>query len=254
MNISIFYRSTAAISLNGSIAALIPAGLIVVGNLLFFGLPDIMLLALPFFVYSFVCFHLYLYRMRQSFSTEKNIIDRLENKGDSLSEARHLLIIPQPTQSPELHFFFQNGLFAGKIKRQHNFGLSRFWYGRAYTLFNEQGKEAGYFKVRDKNIEAYDQKNNYLGYFKKDKNKKQLFNKNGRPVCSIEGSNQFMDEKVIAQNRQQAARLRRGWMRVQWLALFPDPNTPVLSFSEALSEKDKLLTMSLLVQEFFIER
>jgi hypothetical protein len=63
-----------------------------------------------------------------------------------------------------------------------------------------------------------------------------------------------MDEKVLDPSRQQVGRLRRGWMPLEWSNRFPESNTPVLSFSEGFSEKDKLLRMAFLINEFFIER
>jgi hypothetical protein len=254
MNISIYYRETAAISLNGSIAALVPAGLIIVGNLLIFDSRQIMFLTIPFFMLSFVCFHFYLFRMRQSFSTERNIVMRQEYIGNSLFDAPHLLVFYHSTQSPELHFFFPNGHNAGKIERRHKKGISLLWDGKAYGLCNQHGQEVGFFKVKGKTVEVYDRKNEYLGCFGKGKNCKQLFDSEGKSICYIEGSNLFMDEKVLNNDHKQAARLRRGWMRVQWLDLFPNPNTPVLSFSASISDQDKLLIMSFLFHEFFIER
>jgi hypothetical protein len=43
-------------------------------------------------------------------------------------------------------------------------------------------------------------------------------------------------------------------MPVEWSSVFPEPNTPVLSLSENLTEKDKLLRMSFLINEYFIDR
>lgn len=71
---------------------------------------------------------------------------------------------------------------------------------------------------------------------------------------AVEGSSIFMDEKVFTQENRPIGRLRRGWMPLEWSELFPEPNTPVLSFTEVMSEKDKLLRMSFIVNEYFIER
>jgi hypothetical protein len=76
----------------------------------------------------------------------------------------------------------------------------------------------------------------------------------GESIGSVEGSRYFMDERVLSKTRQQVGQLRRGWMPVEWEGRFPESNTPVLSLAENLSEKDKLLRMSFLINEFFIER
>lgn len=251
MNISRFYQDSAALSLNGSIATLAPAGLIIVGNLLFIKRPELMVMALPFFIYSFVSFHFYLFRMKQSFAIGKNMVDNLENNGRSLFDVPYLLVLFQKTQTPELKFFFPNGLLAGTLTRDRK---TKFSLGRTYTLYNEDEEKMGCFSVKHNRIAVYDLGKRYIGCFETKKNKKLLYDANKKLFCVIDGSSIFMDEKVLTSNWQVAARLRRGWMRVQWLELFPDPNTPVLSFSEHLSEKDKLLIMGFLIHEFFILR
>ena len=52
MKINEYYRDTANLNLNGSIAALIPAIIIVAGNLFFIKNNEIMILMIPFLIYS----------------------------------------------------------------------------------------------------------------------------------------------------------------------------------------------------------
>jgi hypothetical protein len=61
-----------------------------------------------------------------------------------------------------------------------------------------------------------------------------------------------MDERMNDNHGRQLIRLQKGWMPVEWSNLFPEPNTPVLSFSKSISDKEKLLRMSFLVHEFLI--
>jgi hypothetical protein len=251
MNISRYYQDSAALSLNGSIVSLGPAAFIIVGNLLFINRPELMVMAMPFFIYSFISFHFYLFRMRQSFTIGKTFVDRLENNSHSLFDDPYLLVLFQKTQSPELKFFFSNGLLAGTIRRARK---TKFSLGKAYTLHYDDGTKMGFFTVKSNRVAVYDLVRNYIGYVEVRKNKKLLYDANEKLIYYIEGSTIFMDEKVVTNSQQVAARLRRGWMRVQWHELFPDPNTPVLSFREHLSEKDKLLIMGFLIHEFFIIR
>lgn len=60
MKINEYYRDTAHMHLNGSIASLVPTIMIVIGNLSVFKNNDIMLLAIPFLIYSFISFQIYL--------------------------------------------------------------------------------------------------------------------------------------------------------------------------------------------------
>jgi ACR3 family arsenite efflux pump ArsB len=59
MKIDDFYRNVARINLNGSILALIPAIFIVGGNFVFLQNNQIMLLVIPFLIYSIINFQLY---------------------------------------------------------------------------------------------------------------------------------------------------------------------------------------------------
>ena len=120
-------------------------------------------------------------------------------------------------------------------------------------------RPVGYFIVNQLTIEVYDQNKKYIGCFEKEKGswmkkKKEIIDELGCSIGSVEGSRTFMDERVLNQSNQQVGRLRRGWMPVEWSGRFPEANTPVLSLSESLSEKDKLLRMSFLINEYFIER
>ncbi|MEH7014357.1 hypothetical protein V7087_26710 [Neobacillus niacini] len=261
MKIHEFYRGSANITLNGSIAALVPAIIIGVGNLYYFHNKQIMLLMIPFVVYSFISFQIYLYRLKQAIAIDRNMPQMTSNY-HSLFEARHLVVVFMNQQESSVHLFYPDGHQAGMIKRYRQKGFYLFRKPRIYALYNNQNQPVGFFKIKKVKsliIEVYDHNKRYLGCFEKDrvtwlKTKKEMLDESGRYVGSVEGSNYFMDERVLDQSRQQVGRLRRGWMPVEWNSRFPEPNTPVLSLSENLSEKDKLLRMSFLINEYFIER
>ncbi|MBT2699263.1 hypothetical protein J7E79_17920 [Bacillus sp. ISL-40] len=258
MKINEYYRDTAHLNLNGSIAALIPAVMIVAGNLSIIKNKEIMILTIPFLIYSLICFQIYLFRIRQSISIDRNMANS-KRIGESLFETRHLLVLFLNTNSPRLLLYFPDGHLAGMIKRFHNQGLKKLRITKIYALYNLDNDAIGYFKVNGKKIEVFDHKRHYLGCFEKRKldwrtNKKELLDSKGRFIGAVEGSYTFMDEQVINKNDLPDGRLRRGWMPVEWSPLFPEPNTPVLSLRETLSEEDKLLRMSFIVNEYFIER
>jgi hypothetical protein len=261
MKINEYYRDTANLNLNGSIAALIPALIIVTGNLSIINKKEIMLLTIPFIIYSLVSFQIYLFRKRQSISIHRNLANSRNNR-NSLFEARHVLVLFLNTNSSQIQLYFPDGHLAGMIKRFRGKGVRKLSLSKIYALYNLENEVIGYFKVSGRKfikIEVFNHKRQYLGRFEKRKldwrkNKKQLLDSNGRYIGVVEGSSIFMDEQLINNNSQQESRLRRGWMPVEWSPIFPEPNTPVLSFREALSEKDKLLRMSLLINEYFLER
>lgn len=261
MKIYEYYRDTANLNLNGSIAALVPTIMIVTVNLSIIKHRDFMLSAMPFLIYSIISFQLYLFRMRQSLEISRNLV----NSGrinQSIFEARHLLVLYMNTQSSYLHLYFPDGHLAGMVKKYRGNGWERLKPSKTYALYNYDQVVLGFFKIkgrRSSKIDVFSRNRRFLGRFEKKnlgwrKYKKELFDGLGRFVGAIEGSSIFMDEQVMDLGQQQVGRLRRGWMPLEWSPLFPEPNTPVLSLKETLSEEDKLLRMSLLINEYFIER
>jgi hypothetical protein len=261
MKIHEYYRGSANITLNGSIAALVPAIIIGVGNLYYFQNKQIMILMIPFIVYSLISFQIYLFRVRQSVSIERNMT-QLQSKFQNIFEARHLVVVFMNHQQPCLHLFFPDGHRAGMIKKYKQKGLFLFRKPRIYALYNNLGQIVGFYKIKKLKrivMEVYDRNMNFVGCYEKEKlswlkSKIEMMDENGHFIGVVEGSAYYMDERVYNQSRQQVGRLRRGWMPVEWSSVFPEPNTPVLSLSETLTEKDKLLRMSFLINEYFIER
>ncbi|MBS4216017.1 MULTISPECIES: hypothetical protein [Neobacillus] len=263
MRIDQHYRASANLSLNGSIAAILPATLIITGNFSFSKTNEIMLLSIPFILYSFFAFQLYLFRMKQSQSIHRNLLlVKKENPAHSLFEARHLLLLHVQTFSPRLQLFLPNGNLAASIEKKSGGGLSFFNRIKTFTLYNSHEEAVGFFKVKDSKflkIEVFDRNWNYLGCMEKRKiswnnSKKELLDVDGKYIGAVEGSALYMDELVLNKGDRLEVRLRKGWMPLEWSRLFPNPNTPVLTFAESLTKEDKLLRMSFLINEYFIER
>jgi len=261
MRINKYYRDTANINLNGSIAALVPTFMIVAINLSIIKHREIMLCTITFIIFSLINFHFYLFRMKQSIGISRNLV-KSGSINQSIFEARHLLVLYMNTQSSRLLLYFPDGHLAGIVKKYRGSGWARLKPTRTYALYNSDNEALGFFKVNGRKsitIDVFGRNRYFLGRFDKRilgwrKAQKELFDDVGRYVGAIEGSSVFMDEKVLDHRHQDVGRLRRGWMPLEWSPLFPEPNTPILSFSEALSEEDMLLRMSFLINEYFIER
>ncbi|GHH98336.1 hypothetical protein [Neobacillus kokaensis] len=260
MKINDYYRDAAHLNLNSSIAALFLISILVAVNLSFFQNEIIFTLTIPFFLYSFFCFQLYLLRKRQAMTINRNMGARwIKEKEQSFFSASHLLVLYDQTQGPSLHFYYPDGHLAGNIKKYHPKGVRKLNLTKFYILYNSNNKAIACFRVKGKKIEVFDKERIYLGCLKKTKLKwlkctRELFDSKGNCIGSVVGSSIFMDEKLVDQENMQVLRLRRGWMPVEWSLLFPEPNTPVLSFSGKLSVQDKLLRMSFLINEYFMER
>ncbi len=254
MKINEFYRGSASATLNGSIAALVPAMIIGVGNLYYFQNKQIMLLTIPFIVYSLISFQLYLFRMKQSIFIGRNIMHS-QSYYQSIFDARHFVVVYINLQESSVHLYFPDGYRAGIIRKYRQKGFFR--KPRIYALYNGKNEAVGFYKVtklKSLKIEVFDRNKKYLGCYEKEKGRKELLEASGKFIGAVEGATNYMDEKIFDQSRQQVGRLRRGWMPVEWSGRFPESNTPVLSLSESLSDEDKLLRMSFLINEYFIER
>lgn len=255
MKIFEYYQTIAKVSLNGSIAALIPAILILGGNLLLFHNQQIMGLTIPFLIYSLICFQIYLLRMKQSFMIKENMpAKRIPYQ--SLFKARHLLVVYLNIQFPRIVLYFPDGMPAGELRKYRDEGSTILNRTRIYALYNQTNQIKGFYKIiGNKKIEVFNDKNAYLGCFDKTVNGNgEFLNASGKIIGQGEGALFFMDECNCDNAGQQVIKLRRGWMPVEWSSFFPDPNTPVLTFLKPISEKEKLLRMSFLINEFFIKR
>ncbi|OIK09578.1 hypothetical protein BIV60_23585 [Bacillus sp. MUM 116] len=258
MKIDKYYRDAACVSLNGSIAALVPAVLIIIVDLSFFRNKEIMMLTIPFLIYSFISFQIYLFKVRQAIFIKRNML-KSSSFYHSIFETEHLLAVYLPKR---LQFFFPDGHLAGEIKKYRGKKFCFPVFSKIYALYDFNHQLIGIYKVKQgkhKKIEVFDRNKAYQGYYQirklnMRKFKKELFDTNERFIGAVEGASLFMDEKIINSANRQLGRLRRGWMPLEWSKFFPEPNTPVLSFSEGISEQDKLLQMSFLINEYFIER
>jgi hypothetical protein len=261
MKIHDFYRETANVHLNASIVALVPAIIIVAANISFFQNKQIMILTIPFFIYSVICYQFYHFRKRQAVSIGR-YMPASKSSFQSLFESRHLLVVFMNTFSSKVYLYFPTGHLAGTIRKYRKIGMNVFRKPTIYALYSLDDQVIAFYKIIGKRltkIEVYNQNMEYLGCFEKEndallKSKKSLIGEKGEFIGVVEGSRYFMDEQVFNESNQQEGRLRRGWMPVEWRYLFPEPNTPVLTLDENLDDKGKLLRMSFLINEYYIER
>lgn len=256
MKISDFYRDAATLSLNGSIAALFPAILIVGGNLSFFHNETIFTFVIPFLFYSFVSFQIYLAKKTKSLWIGQNM-QFAPSLYQSIFSTNHLLIMFLNSTTPRLLLFFPDGYQAGEIRKYKGKGIG--FFSKMYALYNSEHKVIGYFKISKEKIGVFNDKKEYIGCYRKSKlgilkNKKQLLDASGKIIAAVEGSKTFMDEKVLDKENKPISRLRRGWMPLEWDRYFPEPNTPVLTFTHESKDHDKLLEMSCLIHEYFVVR
>lgn len=262
MKIDEYYRNVARINLNGSMLALIPAILIVGGNFVFFQNKQIMLLVIPFLLYSIINFQLYIRKWKQAMIVGRNLPES-NFPYPSIFSSEQFLLLFYNTFSPRLMIFFPDGTLAGEINKYTEMGRRHKDSYLSFALYDFHKELVCSFKVDEKKqpkIRVFNQENEYLGCLEKskqflgNKKKRELLNQEGRFIAAVEGSPLYMDERIVNSHNLQIGRLQRGWMPVEWTSYVLDPNTPVLTLSKELSEKDKLLQLSFLIDEFFIKR
>jgi hypothetical protein len=262
MKIDEYYRNVARINLNGSILALIPAILIVGTNFVIFQNKQVMLFVIPFLLYSFINFQLYIRKMQQAFIIGKNLPESKLSAISFFSSEQYLLYFYN-TLSPRLMIFFPDGNLAGEIKKYREKGQMLEGFSKTFALYDFNKEIICFFGIIGKKhmkIEVFNQDHVYLGCLEKSnqffvkKHKRELLNGDGRFIAAIEGSPLYMDEQIVDSYNLQIGRLQRGWMPVEWNSYILDPNTPVLSLSNEILEKDKFLQLSFLIDEFFIKR
>ncbi|NHM29357.1 hypothetical protein [Neobacillus terrae] len=262
MKIYEYYRDSANLTLNGGLLALFPAMFIVLGNILILHQKILMLLCIPFIVYSVLSYQLYRNKTRDGKSIKKNML----SKGTSYPHlfcSQHLLVLFLPAITPSVKLFYPDGNLAGEISPISR-KLSDFMNStRRYILTDQNSSVRGSYRVKNNNslvIEVWNEMGEYAGKYQKRKRpgfkkvKKELFEGNGCFLAEIKGAAFFMDEQIIMPDNESIGRLRRGWMPVEWSSIFPDSNTPVLTLNPNKNSNINLLAISVLINEFFIER
>lgn len=262
MRMDDYYRNVAKISLNASIAALLPAILIVIGNLTFFHHQQVMMFTIPFLIYSIVCYQSYLMKMKKAIMIGKNLMKKTIPY-HSLFEADKLLVLFINTFSPKLLIFFPDGYLAAVIKKYRKRERIASEYKKTFGLYDHDEKLISSYIMKGKQsmmIEVYDKNSSYVGCFERKqlrrmkKAKKELLDAEGRFIGAVEGAAAYLDEQIMDPHDRLIVRLRRGWLPLEWSSSFPDPNTPVLSLSNRLTVEERILQMSFLINEFFFER
>ncbi|QED48266.1 hypothetical protein [Cytobacillus dafuensis] len=255
-NIQQFYQKTASISLNSSLVALIPPFFLIIYGIIVVPNGKMVVLVVPFLLYSFISYQAYLINDNRSKEIKK-IDEGIANQVSFLYEENVLLtFLPAPTL--RLLVFSTNGQQVGEI-RDINFMPFR-WFlpflfdkfiERKYGLYDANNKQIGSFtfkknriEIASSGIEIHSIKiQNTLG-----NGIAVIFGHENRSFL-LKQSRLFMDFQFL-KGCKNIARLRKGWMPIEWGKRFKDPNTPILIFEQQLPVEEKLLVYALLVKLF----
>ncbi|WP_442594127.1 hypothetical protein [Neobacillus sp. D3-1R] len=251
MDISKIQLKQAHLFLNSSIIVQIPASLFIL-YILIYSEKQIMFLVAPFLVYSLFLFQNYLLYYKKSMYTSKKITKKNIGGKNILSSSQVYLYFSK--EDFELLLFSPSGKLLGKIikgKRKYfNWGLPK-----EFLLVNYQGIHLASFYYNAGSIEVIQQNTGYIGHFSYPQRKINhgIFELlSGKKIGTVNSESIFLDDKILNENNQPVFQLKKGLMSLDSQEIFGNPNTPVLSVSSVLNEKERLLYMALLVKRYFL--
>ncbi len=255
MNIQQYYRLAANISLNGSLLALALAALLLLP--LAFLLPgrEFILFIFPLLFYSFLSFQKYLIHKYRSEEIAKTCMAGEAKHGLLREEAMVLQYMPAP--SLRLLIFHPGGRLLGEIRdlehRKIRWFLPYFIDRRlppVYGLFNEDNQLIAAFRWRKcRLVEISSSFSSGYGFIeregKADGKKRWLFLYGNRSY-QIESESFFTDIKFKTGDISNTARLRKGWMPLEWEPYIKNANAPVMSFSKKAKTEDRLTVFAVM--------
>ncbi|UAC49857.1 hypothetical protein K6959_08850 [Bacillus aquiflavi] len=252
MNIQQHYRQNAVSSLNGGLAAFIPAILIVILTIKLGDFYQTFLFTIPFLTYSigsYVLFLQYDYKAKQVCWQES------DKKTPSLLTGTDFLLTFNPDLSLHILIFHQNGILVGEIKEMKTTGIKE---RKKYALYDERGEIKGIYHLkRRKRKESYfyDARYNLIGmyeeknyYFKKTST---LIDEKGVKCYQVNHESGCADFSVLKKNEKKLANLKIGWLPLEWGKRFKDSNTPVLTFHHQATAKEKIIIFGYLANHFY---
>ena len=262
MNIQQYYRSSANISLNGSLAAFIPISFILIGSLFVSVKLPLFYLILPFCLYSFICYQAYLIQHHRSL--ESVVIET--GKKANLLNVENVLVTFMPAPSLRMLLFDPNGFQVGEVKDV------KFWWWRwflpytvdrlfpsVYGLYDQDHQLLAYYRVykRQKYVQILDATRNELGVFEIQsdlsfslKQRGVIHSRSKNQKMVVEGSTITPNLKVRNDKNVITSKVIKGWMPLEWGKHFRDANTPYMSFDKDTDENDKILIIGVLTDFF----
>lgn len=255
MNIQQYYDKAAMISLNASLASLLPPLILLIYSLLFVPPKMVIIWAVPFLIYSIVCFQSYITNSQRA--KEAKSVNFSANHVGTLFQKRAVSLTFLPAPSLRMLFFNANGQAIGEIRDTHlhsyrwflPYFCDRLAREKQYGLFTEDEQPFATYKMRrDSIIIDWEGKSIQLT-FKNNRaaNHIEFINEiNGRSFY-VERARLYMDFKIFIESKTEAVILKKGWLPKEWSKHVMDANTPYLTFHKELSLEDQLAVYAILI-------
>ncbi len=247
MNIQQYYRKTADISLNGSLAALVPPSFFLLYSILSAQRVNPLLIAVPFIVYSFLCFQMFLLNKQRADDIENTRCNYFGTGAMRFLLQSDALIAYMPAPSLRMIIFNPQGMQIGEIRDVNMWKIRWFMpyfldrlFPKKLGIFNDADAVEAEIIIRKAKIEIFDgntQEKETISFKKKGSN---LIYKHRNGQYYIPRSYFHTDLQVYKGADTRIARFRKGWMPLDWAHRFKDPNTPILSFEAGVTAEEKI--------------
>ena len=254
MSIQQYYQQTAYISLNGSIISAGLLTMILAASMLFSWNIPLFLVAVPFLFLVFLHYNRFiLYKNKSEESAET--FHRYDDK--PILKQNHLLIAFAPAPAVRLLFFTPDGMLAGELRelrtRKYRWFIPYFVDKRIKKqigIYDSKGSLQGKLKQERYRFKLLNEQNDIVGvFFEKMKDKETIGSvvlAGGRKLKIEKTPGSIRDFKIVREDGNTTATLRKGWMPLEWTIFFKEASTPVLSFDYTMGEAERLAVFAAL--------
>jgi len=246
-----YYHYAAMTSLHASIVALIPPFFLVCIGVTLKQHHGVLLLTLPFIVYSFISYQIFLVNKHRMEDSDEPVIESTVESVVGTSMAIQFL----PAPSLRMLLFCKNGQLSAEIKDFYQYKFRWFipyfidqFFPKTYTFSKSDGGVLYTFILKGKNILIM---NNVDGKcvasVQRKAFKRYVVETNiAKKEVIVQSSSFFTDIKLYNSQGEILARVRRGFLPRIWDKHIKDVNTPILTFSEEVTDLDKVILLSIL--------
>lgn len=255
MKIREYYRRAAAVCIHDGLLALLFGVLFILLTAVLMPGRGAVLFSVPFLFYGFVSFQKYaLIKQRSEEIEEPKAVFHREQ---ALFQSREMILQFLPAPTLRLLIFQPDGLLAGEI-RDLEFSKFRWFlpgfidrlFSGDYGLFNEHNQLIAVFRWKGNMVEVSGYVSGY-GIFKRERSsrfKNEWAFSFLNHKLSVKSELLFTDIKFEDSAEDPVARLRTGWMPLEWDSYIKNANAPVLFFNEKASPEERLAVFAVLVR------
>lgn len=254
MSIQQYYQQSAYISLNGSI---ISAGLLTMflaASLMFSWEIPLFLVAVPFLFLVFAHYNQFLLYKNKS-EESADAFHLYDDK--QILKQNHLLIAFAPAPAVRLLFFTPDGMLAGELRelrtRNYRWFIPYFVDKRIKKqigIYDSKGNLQGRLKQERYRFKILNEQNDIIGIFLEKKKDKETIGSvvlgGGRKLKIDKTPGSIGDFKLVREDGNTTATLRKGWMPLEWTKFFKEANTPVLTFDYSMGQAERLAVFAAL--------